>query len=95
MITARNARSERRRRSSSEGKRSRPQLGDLHLDATGSGRHRFRAVPVAVGTAVLRALVAARANGRGGFGLDQRLQSGAHQLGEHRAGIALGESLDR
>ena len=62
-----------------------PQLGDPHLDIAGGGGHRFGPVPVAVRAAFLRALVAASADGLGGFGLDQRLQSGADQLGEHRA----------
>jgi hypothetical protein len=44
-------------------------------------------VPVAVHAAPIGALVAARADGRGGLGLDQRLQAGTDQLGEHRPGI--------
>ncbi len=54
-------------------------------------------MPVAVGAAVLGPLVAAGADLLGGFGPDQRLRSGADQLGEHRPhlsglqGIELGE----
>ena len=40
-----------------------------------------------MGTAVLGALVAAGADLLGGLGLDQRLQPGADQLGEHRPGL--------
>ena len=52
---------------------------------------------VAVGAAVFGALVAAGADRLGGLGLDQRLQPGADQLGEHRPdvgglqGVELGE----
>ena len=44
-------------------------------------------MPVAVRAAVVSALVATSADGLGGLGLDQRLQPGADQLGEHRPRI--------
>lgn len=59
-----------------------PQFGDLDLDIAGSGRHRLGPVPIAVGGAPVSALVAARADHLGGFSLDQRLQTGADQLGD-------------
>lgn len=43
---------------------------------------------VSVGCAALGALVAVSADLRSGFGLDQRLQAGPHQLGEHRLRIS-------
>ena len=45
-------------------------------------------MPVAVSGASVGALVAAGADRLGGFSLDQRLQPGADQLGEHRSGIS-------
>ena len=88
MITACNAWSMRRRRSSSDGKNDparslgictsmSPAVVDTVL-----GRCPLRCVPRSLG-----ALVAAGADRLGGFGLDQRLQPGADQLGEHRPGI--------
>jgi hypothetical protein len=53
--------------------RSDPQLGNLHLDVTRGGRHRFRSMPVAVHGAALGALVAVGADRGGGFGLDELL----------------------
>jgi hypothetical protein len=67
--------------------RTGPQLGDLHLDITGGGRHRLGSVPVAVGATPAGALIAARADRLGGLGLDQRLQPSADQLSEHRPSI--------
>ena len=64
------------------------QLRDLRLDVSDRGRDRLRAVAVAVGRAALGALVAVGADLRRGFGLDQRLQAGPHQLGEH--GLRIG-----
>ena len=53
MITACNALSMRRRRSSSEGKNDPTRsFGDLDLDVPGGGRDRLGSVPVAVGAAV-------------------------------------------
>jgi hypothetical protein len=71
-----------------------PQLGDLHLDVTGGGRHRFRSLAVAVHRALAAALIAASADSGGGFGLDELLQPGADQLGEHRAGVSGLQSID-
>jgi hypothetical protein len=45
-------------------------------------------VPVAVRATIPGSLVAAGADRFGGFGLDQRLQPGTDQLGEHRPGIS-------
>ena len=88
MITACNARSMRRRRSSSDGKNDPARslgictsISPAVVDTVLS-RCPLRCVPRPVG-----ALVAAGADGLGGFGLDQRLHPGADQLGEHRPGI--------
>jgi len=63
------------------------QLGDLHLDVAGRRRHPLGPMPIAMHRAPIGALVASRADRLGGLSLDQRLQSGADQLGEHRASI--------
>lgn len=68
--------------------RPRAQLRDLRLDVTDRGRDRLGAVPVAVRGAALGALVAVGADRRRGFGLDQCLQAGTHEFGEHGLGIS-------
>src|SRR5699024_7590173 len=65
-----------------------PQFRDLCLDVSDRGRDRLGTVAVSVGRAALGALVAVGADLRRGFGLDQRLQAGPHQLGEH--GLRIG-----
>jgi hypothetical protein len=50
-------------------------------------------VAVAVGGSFRGTLVTAGADLLGGLGLDQSLQAGAHQFGEHRAGIGRGECI--
>jgi hypothetical protein len=59
-----------------------PQFRDAQLDITGLGRQQPGASAVAVGGASLSALVAARADLLGGFGLDQRLEDQGERLAD-------------
>src|SRR6478672_1323538 len=90
MITACNARSMRRRRSNSDGKND--PARSLGIWTSTSPAAVDTVLPIAVHRAPIAALVAAGADRLGGFGFDQRLQPGAGQVGEHRAGIG---GLDR
>ena len=65
-----------------------PQLWNLRLDVAHRGRDRLRAMSIAVGGAAFGAFVPVGADLRSGFGLDQCLQAGPDEFGEH--GLRIG-----
>ncbi len=65
------------------------ELGDAQLDIAGLGRQQACATAVAMGRALLAALVAASADGLAGFELDELLEDEAHGLAQ-RVGTVTG-----
>jgi hypothetical protein len=62
--------------------RALPQLGDAQLDVAGFGRQQPRAGAVAVGGALLGALIGPGADLLGSLGVDQRLQDQRERLAD-------------
>ena len=81
MITAHNARSTRRRGSSSSGKNEPvTQLRDADFDIAGRGRQQLRAMPIAQRRPLRGALARGGADRRGELGFDQLLQGGGEDV---------------
>lgn len=72
-----------------------PQLWDAELDVAALGRQHSRAVTVALGDALLRALVTASADHLGRLDLDEFLQDEAHSISDEIDAIAASQRVEQ